>query len=158
LGLQIAERYAEGFTLRADSYAQRFIVTSGPSDDVSVIGWEVDDDGALSRIAAKLRAAGVEVADGTREEAAARKGTRLIKFHDPAGNPSELAWGAEIAKEPFASKVVRSGFVTGDQGLGHIVVSSIDPQKSKDFYSALLGFRYSDRIAGEIHGFKFDIS
>ena len=43
-----------GFTLRMDSYAQRFFIEPGPLDDVSTIGWQAADHAALEAIAAQV--------------------------------------------------------------------------------------------------------
>ncbi len=51
-----------------------------------------------------------------------------------------------------------SKFVTGEQGLGHVVMSANEPAKSERFYQDLLGFRLSDRIVCEFHGYPVDIT
>jgi 2,3-dihydroxybiphenyl 1,2-dioxygenase len=60
--------------------------------------------------------------------------------------------------EPFRSPLVRSGFVAEDRGLGHVVLAARDPQKSYQFYAELLGFRLSDRVVCDIHGYHADIA
>jgi 2,3-dihydroxybiphenyl 1,2-dioxygenase len=46
----------------------------------------------------------------------------------------------------------------GVQGLGHVVVSSTDAERSRRFYSDLLGFRLSDKVVCEVYGHPVDIS
>jgi 2,3-dihydroxybiphenyl 1,2-dioxygenase len=158
LGLVVGRRDADGgFGLRMDSREQRFFVTPGAADDVSVIGWEVADEASLEALAGKLRESGVTVTAGSEEEAARRRVRRLFKLVDPAGTPTEIFCGPALAKEPFASPVVRSGFVADDLGLGHVVVSAHDHEQSVAFYSQLLGFKLSDRITCEFYGFPVDI-
>ena len=144
--------------LRCDNRAQRIVVTRGEANDVTVFGWEVDDGAALDALVARVRAAGVDVEAGTDDEARARRVAHLVKLRDPAGHPLEVVCGPERATTPFRSKHVVSSFVTGAQGLGHVVVSATDPDRSKRFYTEVLGFRLSDRIAGEIYGHAFDIT
>lgn len=147
-----------GFTARNDGYAQRLIVTEGSADDLSVIGWLCKDDAALLTTVERLRAAGTDVTEGSAEMCAQRRVARLVCFADPAGIPSELCVGLQRATEPFHSDVVRGGFVAEDAGLGHLVISANSQAESRKFYEQVLGFRLSDHIRCEIHGFKVDIA
>ena len=52
--------------------------------------------------------------------------------------------------DPFRSALVPSGFVTGDEGLGHVVFGTMDPQAPERFYCDRLGMRLSDRIEAEL--------
>lgn len=158
LGLQVAERGEGQMILRCDDWAQRFVVTQGAADDVSVFGWEIADDAALDGLVSKLGAARVEVQAASDEEAAERRVDRLVKLRDPSGHPLELFVGGGRASTPFASKRVVSSFVTGEQGLGHVVVSANDTERSQRFYTELLGFRLSDRIVTEVYGHPVDIT
>jgi 2,3-dihydroxybiphenyl 1,2-dioxygenase len=159
LGLMIGSRGADGgLSLRCDDWAQRFALSSGPSDDVAFFGWEVDDAKALEATTARLRAAGVDTTEGSDAEARARHVTRLVKTRDPAGHPCEIFIGGDRADLPFRSKHVVSSFVTGAQGLGHAVVSSPEPERSLAFYRDILGFRLSDRIVCEVYGHPVDIA
>jgi 2,3-dihydroxybiphenyl 1,2-dioxygenase len=156
--LQIAERDEGSMVLRCDDWAARFFVTQGPTDDVSVLGWEVDDDRALGQLVSRLRDAGAPAEEASKEEALARRVSRLVRVRDPAGNPCEIVVGAQRAASPFSSRHVLSSFVTGAQGLGHVVVSADDPERSRRFYADVLGFRLSDRITCEVYGHPVDIT
>jgi biphenyl-2,3-diol 1,2-dioxygenase len=71
----------------------------------------------------------------------------MIRFTDPSGMPCEVFCGPSVQFEnPFHSPRAISGFVTGEQGVGHIVVAVPDIQKSLRFYCEELGFRISDTI------------
>jgi 2,3-dihydroxybiphenyl 1,2-dioxygenase len=158
LGLGIGERGADGsLTLRMDDYAARFLIRPGPSDDLFVIGWEAPDRATLEQLAERARKAGVEVAAGSAEEAAQRNVEHLVKLADPGGIPLELFTGPKRGNA-FRSSVVRSGFVTGTQGMGHAVISAEAQQESQSFYVDVLGFRLSDRIVCEVFGYKVDIA
>jgi 2,3-dihydroxybiphenyl 1,2-dioxygenase len=159
LGLGVAARGDDGaFSLRMDDYRQRFFITGGEADDVSVIGWEVADKAALDEIAGRIESAGLPVTGGSTDEAAARNVTGLVKFTDPAGIPSELYYGPLPADGPFESSLVNTKFVAGDHGLGHCVVTSNDKKASTDFYTNVLGFVVSDHIVCEIYGFPVDLT
>jgi 2,3-dihydroxybiphenyl 1,2-dioxygenase len=156
LGLE-ARREEGALVLRCDEWAQRFVVSAGPADDVTAIGWEVDAD-ALDAVTARLRAAGVDVAAGTDAEARARRVAGLVKLRDPNGTPLEICFGPELAAAPFRSRHLVSSFITGRQGLGHVVVGARDAAESQRFYCDLLGFRVSDRIVCEVYGYPVDIT
>ena len=152
-----ALRRESALLFRMDGCAQRLFVEAGDLDDVSVLGWQVPDRRALEEIGERLAAAHVVVSAGTPAECERRNVDALIKLSDPAGIPLELFCGLKVAKEPFASTVVRSGFVTGEQGMGHVVVNARNQQESQRFYSELLGFRLSDQIVADVHGHRADI-
>jgi 2,3-dihydroxybiphenyl 1,2-dioxygenase len=159
LGLQVARRLDDGgLALRMDDHEQRILLTPGPADDLAALGWELANAAELESLAKRLESAGVPVVAGTREEAARRRVDSLVKYTDPGGIPSELFCGPGLAKEPFASAVVRSGFVTGNQGLGHAVVSARSQAESKQFYRDVLGFRLSDHIICDLHGYHVNIA
>jgi 2,3-dihydroxybiphenyl 1,2-dioxygenase len=99
----------------------------------------------------------VKVEDASPEERAHRGVARLVKYLDPGGLPSELFVGPSMASEPFRSSIVKSGFVADEQGLGHLVISAQSQEQNRAFYEEVLGFRLSDRIVADIHGFHVDI-
>ncbi len=159
LGLVAVDRRDDGgFSLRMDGHRRRFVITPGKADDLSIIGWQVRDEVMLAKVASKLGAAGVEVVESSAERAAERFVGKMIELRDPAGLPLEIFCGPALAETPFASPVVRSGYVADELGLGHLVISSGDFEKTRAFYCDLLGFRLSDRIVADVHGFKADLS
>jgi 2,3-dihydroxybiphenyl 1,2-dioxygenase len=158
LGLELGTRGEGSLGLRCDDWATRFFVTQGPADDVTVFGWEVDDERALDTVTERLLDAGIDTHPGTKEEAAARGVRRLTKVLDPGGHPLEIFCGGARATTPFVSRHLVTSFVTGPQGLGHVVVSAAEPERSMRFYRDLLGFRLSDRITCEIHGYPVDVT
>ncbi len=134
-------------SLRMDEYTHRFIVSSGGKDDVEFVGFQVTDEPALRGMAEQLREAGVEVTFGTDDEARARKVEGLIKFDDPDGTSTEVYYGPPISfDKPFNSPRAISGFVTGEQGLGHVVYHVENLERSLTFYRDVLGMKISDFI------------
>ena len=65
--------------------------------------------------------AGVEFEEGTREELAERRVQELVRFSDPWDNVFELFHGITYESRPVVTPYAAK-FVTGDQGMGHIVV------------------------------------
>jgi len=159
LGLQVVDsRGDDGFSLRMDGYRQRFFIEQGPADDLAAIGWEVEGPAELEAFARRFRDAGHKVTQGSPDEAARRNVQALIRVNDPAGNPNEIFYGPEKAKEPFVSEVVHSGFVADEQGFGHVVVAAKDQDEHEAFYAAMFGLKLSDYIRCEYFGHKIDVT
>ena len=148
LGLQISGRETDGtLLLRNDEYHRRLLVHPTGKDDLAYIGWEVIDEHALYRMADQLKAAGTEVRQGAPAEAKARGVVNLMAFHDPSGIPMEIFYGPLMAyNAPFQSPRPISGFVAGEHGFGHMVITMDDFERSIHFYRDVLGMRISDFV------------
>lgn len=148
LGLQISWRDDDGtMYLRMDEYQYRFAIHPTGKDDVDYVGWQASSEQQMHQIADQLKAGGVSVVLADREEAKARRVEGLIKFQDPDGVDTEVFFGPPISFDsPFNSTRSISGFVTGDLGLGHVVMYAKDLDKTVSFYRDLLGLRISDFI------------
>ena len=144
LGLQLVDRSAKSLAFRMDDRKQRFIVSDEPGGGASFYGWEVADAAALDATAAKLEAAGVKVARGSRALADERFVKDLIVFSDPAGNRIEVFHGPQVASDPFKPGRNISGFRTGPLGMGHVVLIVDDIDKMIAFYDGVLGFKQTD--------------
>ncbi|MFD8097354.1 VOC family protein [Streptomyces malaysiensis] len=152
LGMQLGRKSDNGFTLRTDERAHRWIITEGPADDLVVSGYEVESEETLDKLVARLAEAGVEIAEGDADLAAARRVDRLVRITDPMGNRIELVTGLADADTPFHSDVLLGTFVTGAGGAGHHVLLSkgVPREEYMAFYEGLLGFRISDIIIEEL--------
>lgn len=151
LGLLPGRRGASGVLwLRMDDWAQRIALQPGPADDLAFAGFEVEDDHALGRLADRLTNEGVNVEEAPAEMAARRAVKRLLLASDPNGVPIELFSGPARTPEPFSSPLVPGGFLTGDEGLGHVVMVARDPEATERFYCELLGMRVSDWVETEL--------
>lgn len=148
LGLEVFPPEPDGSMLaRMDDHQYRFVITRDAADDLNLIGWEMRDERALSGLAERLRAAGVQVREGDAAACNRRRVVKLIEFLDPNGIPSEAYSGPLLNRaQPFQCPRVLSGFVAGDQGLGHITMTVDSLSASLDFYRDVLGLRMSDWI------------
>ena len=126
--------------LRMDERAARIIVVPGETDRVLRIGWEVRDHAALQRVTAALDRAAVAFKRLSVDEAGERRVEEVITFEDPSGTTLEVFHGAVLDHSPVITPF-GAKFVTGDQGLGHVVVPATDPKAMFDFYTDVLGFR-----------------
>ena len=160
LGLVVSERRADGSrALRIDDQAQRIVLHPGPRDDLLYAGFEVADETSLQQLSGSLSKAGFSTIKAGDEIARARRVACVYQLEDPNGVPVELFCGPERSSEPFRSALVSSGFVTGDEGLGHVVFATTDPEATEKFYCELLGMRLSDRIETELApGFSLRIT
>ena len=126
--------------LRMDERAARIIVAPGDVDRVLTVGWEVRDHAALDEVKVTLDAAGVAFKELSAAEADERRVEEVITFEDPAGTTLEVFHGAVLDHSPVVTPY-GARFVTGDQGLGHVVLPAIDPSGLFDFYTGVLDFR-----------------
>jgi 2,3-dihydroxybiphenyl 1,2-dioxygenase len=144
LGMQIVDKSAKSLALRMDDRKQRLIVNGDGGEGVAFFGWEVAGAAALAQFAARLEAAGVKVARGTRALAQERRVKDLIVFTDPLDNRLEVFHGAETAADAFVPGRNISGFRTGALGMGHAVLHVQNIDDAVPFYQDVLGFRLSD--------------
>ncbi|MFE5883566.1 VOC family protein [Streptomyces hydrogenans] len=131
--------------LRVDDRAHRLAIQAGDSDRLLAAGWEVANATALAEAAAELEAAGVAVKTADADELAERRVQGLLHLTDPCGNPLELYWGQAQDHTPLATPY-GNRFVTGDLGLGHVVLPVPDIEAALDFYEKLLGFQLRDSM------------
>lgn len=135
----------EGSTLRfrLDNRAWRILVESG-LPGCAFIGLEVDTDATLDAIAARLVAAGYEAIED-KPLAISRQVVRLIRTVAPDGSVIELFKGAMTVSEPFVSPR-GARFVTGEGGLGHVLLLVPDIERALYFFEAILGLQRTDSI------------
>jgi len=147
LGFMPAPETPFGERYRIDSHAWRVAIETGPNDDLAYIGFEASSSQALAEIAARLDERGVYFERGSAALLEERGVVDLIVCRDPDGVRVEIFLGPTLLTEqPFSSPAGPLRFVTGDQGLGHVVLSTPDIASFKEFYCSILGFRLSDYI------------
>ena len=139
--------------LRMDDFPARLVIVAGERDRLLASGWEVADEAAFERVGRALDAAGAAVKTGAPAELADRRVGSLLRFDDPAGNALEVFCGAALEHRPAVSPY-GNRFVTGDVGLGHVVLPVTDEEPALRFYTEVLGFRLRDsiRMAPELFG------
>jgi 2,3-dihydroxybiphenyl 1,2-dioxygenase len=123
-----------------DQHQHRVALSSGTSDDVTAVGWEAGDDATFESIVDHLKQAGIPLRNGSRSEARARSVERLVCFEDPDGNPLELFSGPRCSLRPFQSTLMPRGFLTGYTGMGHVLLTVRDLDRTRAFYCDVLGF------------------
>lgn len=133
-----------------DEACQRLMVHEGPADDLAAIGLQCADEAVLQRRLQRLRQAGVAVHVGDAAQRRARRVKNLHHCTDPAGNRVELFTEPEPAAQAFFSEHFPAGFQTGTQGLGHAVLVTHDVAAMETFYTGVLGFGVTERLATKV--------
>jgi len=146
LGAQLADDDAAGgaVALRVDDRAARITIHPGEVNDLAYVGWDCGDADGLADSIARVTAAGLTVTDDA-AAAAARQVAALATFTDPWGFRHELTHGPATVG-PFTPSRPMSGFLTGEQGLGHVVFLLPDLDGGLRFYIDVLGFLLSDHV------------
>jgi 3,4-dihydroxy-9,10-secoandrosta-1,3,5(10)-triene-9,17-dione 4,5-dioxygenase len=139
--------------LRMDDFPARLVIVPGERDRLLASGWEVADEQTLSELAHILATADVPVKAADAAELADRRVGALLHVEDPSGNSLEIFCGAVLDNRPAVSPYGNQ-FVTGNQGMGHVVLPVVSDEETLSFYTDLLGFRLRDsmRMPGEFFG------
>jgi len=139
--------------LRMDDFPARLVIVPGERDRLLASGFEVADEQTLAEVAHILEAADIPVKAGDAAELADRRVGQLLHLEDPSGNALEIFCGAMLDNRPAISPYGNQ-FITGDQGMGHVVLPVLNDEETLSFYTDLLGFRLRDsmRMPGEFFG------
>lgn len=144
IGLEAGEAEAGKLFLRADMWHHRIILEEDGTDDLTGIGLRVAGPEEFAAMQAVLTGNNVEfdVADG--QLAADRRVLALLTLQDPAGNPIEIFHGPQVdTHRPFhPGRGMYGRFVTGEGGVGHMMLAHQGLDAMYDFYR-MLGMRGS---------------
>ena len=140
VGLEVATDTNEDcLFLRMDNHHHRLAIHQSDEDDMSYMGWRVATEQDLHAMAKKLADAGVEYRMASVEEIRERRVLGLIKLHDPSGIPTEIFWSPQVdVMKPFhPPRPMYGKFITGSQGLGHVLIRADDNEATYKFYELL---------------------
>ena len=156
IGMHVDDTGPDVLRFRLDDNQCRFLLRRGSAEDVTALGWLVDDHRTFDEILARVTRHGVPVVEGTTEEAGLRGVERLVRFPGPNGLTQELFTRPRTADVPL-DMTVRGGFVTGEAGIGHVAVTSTKPHQMRGYYDTVFDARLTDFIDETISGLKFKI-
>lgn len=139
LGMTADRLPGGGIAFRMDEHATRLEIMPGESGRVAGIGFEVENRDALDSLTISLNERGISIRTGTSAECDARRVRDLRMLNDPFGMPLELYSGPSLVHDPLETLHVRE-FVTGDLGMGHVVVGGPEADEALEFYRDALGF------------------
>ncbi|AKS32247.1 iron-dependent extradiol dioxygenase HsaC [Mycolicibacterium goodii] len=131
--------------LRMDEFPARLVIVPGEHDRLLVSGWEAANAAELQDIRNRLDAAGTPFKEGTSAELAERHVDEMIVFDDPSGNTLEVFHGVALEHRRVVSPYGHK-FVTEEQGLGHVVLTTKDDRETLRFYRDILGFSLRDSM------------
>ena len=127
--------------VRPDRYQHRIAAWTAPEPVLRYIGFDVGGPQQLAEWEAKLTAQGIHWRRSSPEECVERHVEDFIELKDPDGHPLALSYGFEVDNEP-----VRYSRDLRVVGLGHVLLTVQDTQRTHDFYTGVLGFRLSDWV------------
>ncbi|WP_428341874.1 VOC family protein [Mycobacterium sp.] len=156
IGMHLDDVSPDVLRFRLDDHECRFLVQRGSAEDVTALGWQVDDHRTFEEIMTRLSRHGVPVTHGTAEESMLRGVERLVRFPGPNGLTQEI-FTCPVRDETPLTMAVRGGFVTGEAGIGHVAVTSTKPHQVRGYYSSVFDARLTDYIDETIGGLKFKI-
>jgi 2,3-dihydroxybiphenyl 1,2-dioxygenase len=155
IGLHVDELNDDVLRFRLDDRECRFLIQRGPAEDLTAVGWHVTDHETFDRIVKRVTERGVPIAEGTPGAAALRGVERLWRFAGPKGIVQEIFTTAHTTARPL--HMLSSGFVTGNGGMGHVAITSRDPQGIHRYYNTVFDSRLSDYIDENISGLTLKI-
>jgi 2,3-dihydroxybiphenyl 1,2-dioxygenase len=156
IGMHVDETLGGVMRFRLDDNECRFLLQRGPAEDVTALGWQLDDHNTFDEILSRITRHGVPVTEGRAEEAALRGVERLVRFPGPNGLAQEIFTRACTSDTPLDMRVGR-GFVTGEAGIGHVAITTKKPHQMRGYYDTVFDARLSDYIDETISGVKLTI-
>lgn len=155
IGLHVDELTPDVMRFRLDERECRFLLQRSPAEDVTALGWMVDDHETFDRVLARAADGGLPITEGTPEECALRGVERLWRFPGPKGIATELHTRARTTAAPL--RMLQSGFVMGEAGMGHVAITARHPEEVRGYYDRLFDARLSDYIDERMAGLMLRI-
>jgi 3,4-dihydroxy-9,10-secoandrosta-1,3,5(10)-triene-9,17-dione 4,5-dioxygenase len=121
------------------------VIVPGEHDRLIQSGWETANAAELQDIRNRLDIEGTPYKEAPAAELADRRVDGMISFDDPSGNTLEVFHGAALEHRRVVSPYGHK-FVTEEQGLGHVVLTTKDDVESLHFYRDVLGFKLRDSM------------
>ena len=153
IGLMPAGENVDGsIGFRMDECFQRLFLREGGADDVCAIGLCADSIDEYAATLARLTANNIEFETLSTTAASARGVERLVQLSGPYGVPIELATPLQLADVPFTPRYPNEEWLTGNLGIGHILLLVPDKDVMSQFLLDCFGFRYSNTGKGPWNG------
>jgi 2,3-dihydroxybiphenyl 1,2-dioxygenase len=156
LGLHVECLDRDVLNCRIDQHARRLIIRKGPAEDVVAIGWQLSDESALQLALDRLSSKQINVESVDGDEAELRGVSRFWRVKGPKGLSTEFFVNAKLTDQ--ALKMTASGFYTAECGMGHVAISTRNPQAMQAFWMDIFDARLSDHIEERIDGVNLDLT
>jgi 2,3-dihydroxybiphenyl 1,2-dioxygenase len=152
VGMCADEPDSDRLRFRLDEHRCRFLLQRGPAEDVTAVGWHLDDHETLDAVARRVSdALDLPVEEAAADEAELRGVERLVRFPGPKGLVHE------VFTHPLVDAQASGRFVTGEGGFGHIAVTTKRPEELHAYYRTVFDARLTDFIDETISGVKLKI-
>lgn len=145
LGMEAVEADTGSVLLRMDDADHRIAVQQGDRNRMLYMGWDVGSEDALEVVKELLDKRGIPFEVGTDEDRGARGVLGFLALKDPSGLRHELFYGQKVVPGSFRPGRSLSRFITGEQGLGHVVLATPDLAQADRFLRGVLGFKKKRR-------------
>lgn len=146
LGMMTTEAPEGGLYVKMDARPFRMLILEGSENRYLASGWELASEEAFAAATAELDQRGIAWEAGDAVLCNQRGVQALAILRDPAGNRHELYWGHRSDFQPFVSPQGVPRFVTGNMGLGHVVLPAPNFDETRAFLKDVLGFGLSDTM------------
>lgn len=156
LGMHVDEVEGGALAFRLDECQRRIIVMPGDAEDIAAMGFQVEDGASLDEIVRRLAARGVKTTRGSREQARLRGVEDLVSFVGPKRMTIELFTRPVLSDAPLRMR--NSGFLTGAAGMGHVAISTREPEAFQAFWQEVFDARVSDHIEDKVGGVAMDFT
>lgn len=145
LGAALAADGPDGSVrVRIDDRPWRLAIAPGERDELVALGWDVAPEHFDATIAT-VESAGCSV-ERDAATASERNAERLARFVDPFGLSHELVVGIGEGDAFEPAPHMQGSFVTGAQGMGHVVVFVPNLADATEFVTDALGLVLSDTV------------
>ncbi|MFG2725672.1 VOC family protein [Streptomyces canus] len=155
IGMHVDELDATTMRFRLDEHDCRFLLRRGPAEDVTTLGWQIDDHDTFDHIVRRVTGRGVPIQEASADESALRGVERLWRFPGPKGLIQEVFTRPHCSGQPLSMHT--SSFVTGEGGIGHVALTTTKPAQVRGYYNTVFDARLSDYIDETINGAKLKI-
>jgi 2,3-dihydroxybiphenyl 1,2-dioxygenase len=154
IGIEVTP-HSDTLRCRLDDHQCRLLIKSGKAENVVALGLEMADEDALQIVLQRLKSFRITAVERTGPEAHQRGVKRFWSFKGPKGLTVECY--ANPVKATSAPKMVCQGFVTGDQGFGHIAMVTKRPDEVFAFWRDIFDIRHTDDVQEYRSGAKIDL-
>ncbi len=145
LGAKTSPTPNGGLDIKIDDRAYRITVIKGKEDRFHASGWEVPDEASFKSTVESIQKSGAKIQVGDSAMRQSRSVNDIAVFTDPSGNRHELFHGLNSGSSPFKSPIGVTGFKTGKQGMGHVVLPAAQNfDATLKFFRETLFFGMSD--------------
>ncbi|MDG2061640.1 MAG: VOC family protein [SAR86 cluster bacterium] len=144
LGLMPADSSNDFLKFKLDDRSFRIAIHKGKEEKLKYVGFELRNKSQFHEAKKELKKLKIQFSEADKEGCIFKDVKEMIHFHDPIGTQIDLFYGRTLDYQKFISPVGVTGFVTGEMGLGHVVLPTLNLKENFNFYTNVLGFAETD--------------